>query len=436
MMKQITALLVIFILTGVSAFAQNIEETDYKEFFEEGEFFFNRGDYEEAVYYYLKLIEYQPDNANYNFKVGECYLNIPGKEHMAIPYLEKAVENTTEKSKYRKRAFDETQAPLHAHFYLGNAYRFNNQLDKALKVYDTFILSPFYAGNYNVAIVENEIKSCERAKIIEDNPVDLTETPLPDKINTPASELYPVVSGDERKLVFVRRLKFYDALFFSHKVDGKWSDPVNITPDIGSDGEYYPTSLTPDGDELYLVRQTKQGSDIYVSYYKNNRWSKAEKLGMKINSLSNENAASISDDGKLLFISSDRRCGRGGFDLYVSRRSRNGTWTKPKNLGKIINTPFDENSPVIIKNGKVLFFSSKGHFNMGGYDIFYSVFENKKWSIPVNIGSPVNNNSDNTYYYTLGNGRTAYISKFGKNGENEDIYILAIKSNLPDFNQE
>ena len=218
------------LLQVMPALPQMTESPDYKEFFEEGEYFFNRNDFKEAVYYFLKLMDYQPDNASFNFKIGECYLNIPGQETLAIPYLEKAIKHLTEKNKYKKRSFDETNAPLHALFYLGNAYRIDNQLDKALKAYNTFVLSPFYAGNYNVTIVENEIKSCERAKIIEDNPVRIIEIHLPENINTSASELYPVVSFDEKRLVFVRRLKFYDAIFFSLRENDIWADPVNITP--------------------------------------------------------------------------------------------------------------------------------------------------------------------------------------------------------------
>ena len=435
-MKYLIPFLAAFFLTVMPVLPQEDIETNYREFFDEGEYFFNRGDYQEALYYYIKLMEYQPENASYNFKIGECYLNIPGKETMSIPYFEKAVKNITDKNKYRKKAFDETQAPMHAYFYLGNAYRINNQLDKALEAYDTFVLSPFYAGNYNVTIVENEIKSCERAKIIEDNPVSITETLLPDHINTSASELYPVVSEDERKLVFIRRLKFYDALYYSTNEGGEWSYPFNITPDIGSDGEFYPTSLSADGKELYLVRRSEQGSDIYVSFYKNDRWSKATRLNKNINSPRNENAAAISDDDKLLFVASDRKGGKGGFDLYVSKKDNTGAWSRVKNLGRIINSPFDESSPVAIKNGKVLFFSSKGHFNMGGYDIFYSMLENKKWTTPVNLGSPVNDTGDNAFYCTAGNGKTGYISRFGASGGSEDIYKLEIRSNLPDFQNE
>jgi tetratricopeptide (TPR) repeat protein len=432
-MKYLSFFLTVFFLIRIPVLPQEDQETNYREFFDEGEYFFNRGDYQEALYYYLKLMNYQPGNASYNFKIGECYLNIPGKETMAIPYFEKAVKNVTDKNKYKKRDFDEAQAPLHAYFYLGNAYRIGNQLDKALEAYNTFVLSPFYAGNYNVTIVENEIKACERAKIIEDNPVRFTETLLPDNINTPASELNPVVSADEKKLVFIRRLKFYDALYYTTNENGKWSDPVNITPEIGSDGEFYPVSLSADGNELYLVKHTEQGSDIYVSFYRNNRWSKAEKMSRKINSSGNELAAAISDDGKLLFVSSDRKCGKGGFDIYVSKKDHSGAWSKLKNLGRIINTSFDESSPVPVKSGKVIFFSSKGHYNMGGYDIFYSMVENKKWTTPVNLGSPINNTSDNLFYYPAGNGKTGYISRFGNNGGSEDIYKLEIHSNLPDF---
>ncbi len=432
-MKYLHLLFIFIFPFAMHAFAQENETSKYKEYFDEGEFFFNRGDYEEAVYNFLKLLDYQSDNANFNFKIGESYLNIPGKETKAIPYFEKAIKSTVEKNKYKKRSFEETNAPLHAYFYLGNAYRINNQLDKALEAYNTFLLSPFYAGNYNVTIVENEIKSCERAKIIEDNPVKVTQVPLKENINTTASELYPVVSGNENRLVFIRRLKFYDALYFSKMEGDNWSDPVNITPDIGSDGDFYPTSLSANGDELYLVRHTDQGSDIYISRLENDQWTKAQKLGKTINSLSNETSASVSNNGELLFVASNRRGGSGGYDIYVSRKNNKGEWGKLKNLGKNINTSFDEASPVSIKNGKILFFSSQGHFNMGGYDIFYSTLENKKWKNPVNIGSPINNTGDNTFYYPIGNGKIAYVSKFPDEGGNEDIYRFEISSNLPEF---
>ncbi len=403
---------------------------DPHENFDEGEYFYKRGDYQEAVYFYLQLLNKFPDNANYNFKIGECYLKIPGKETYAIPYLEQAVKNITTKKDYKGKSFDEDKAPLHAYFYLGNAYRINNQLNKALSEYNTFTNSPYYYGNYNQEIVENEIKSCERAKIIQDSPVKYKRELLPADINTSETELDPVVSNDENSLVFIRKLKFYDAVFFTVKVDGKWAEPVNISPQIGSDGDFYPTSLSSDGKELYLVKRDNSNNDLYVSRLDSGIWSKVEKLGRHINSGSNETHASISEDGTELYFTSDRK-GRKGFDIYVSKREKNGEWGRAKNLGKTINTDYDEATPFITNNGKTLFFSSKGHYNMGGYDIFYSNRNGKEWSNPINLGYPINDTGDNLFFDPVNAGAVGYMSRVDEEASgNDDIYRYEILSNL------
>ena len=185
---------------------------DAREIFEDGLFFFNRGDYKEAAYNFRRLAEQFPDQSNYQYKLGECYMNMPGSECLAVPCFETAVKHTVPKQKYDRKAFEETDAPLHAWFYLGNVYRVCNRLSDALFAYTTFVNSPYYEGNYNLAIVENEIKSCERAKIIEDNPIAMTEQLLDTIVNTPAAELHPVFSAEGNTLIFVRRLKFYDAI--------------------------------------------------------------------------------------------------------------------------------------------------------------------------------------------------------------------------------
>ncbi|UCH15455.1 MAG: tetratricopeptide repeat protein, partial [Bacteroidales bacterium] len=257
-------------------------EEDIEDYFKEGEYFFGRGDYEEAVFNYLKLIEHYPDNSNFNFKAGECYLKIQGKETLAIPFFEKALTNITEKNKYKRKSFEEDKAPLHVYFYLGNAYRINNELDKALEAYNTFVNSPFYFNNYNQVIVENEIKSCERAKIIQDCPTIFDEHLLSENINTEVAESNPVVSGDGKSLVFIRKLKFYDAVFYSVMVDDKWTEPVNINPQIISDGDLYPTSLSFNGNELYLVKRANSNADIYVSYLVDCIWTEATKMSKEI----------------------------------------------------------------------------------------------------------------------------------------------------------
>lgn len=399
---------------------------DAREIFEEGQFFFNREDYKEAAFSFRQLVDRFPDQASFNFKLGECLMNIPGSECLAIACFEKAVNHPVPRQKYDRKSFEETRAPLHAWFYLGNVYRTCGRLDDALKAYATFVNSPFYEGNYNVAIVENEIKSCERAKIIQDNPIALEEFPLDTLVNTEAAELHPVLSADGNTLIFIRRLKFYDAIFMTEQLNGSWGPLVNLNPQVGSDGEYYPACLSPDGRELFLIR-TGEGSDIWVSRRTGNDWSKAEILGARINSGGNETAAWLSKDGTLYFVS-DRKGGFGGKDIYTSQRGAGGDWSKVRNLGKGINTPFDEESPCLAANDSILFFSSKGHFSMGGLDVFTSRRSGKTWLEPVNIGYPVNTTSDNARYVALADGHTGYYSRInaGDPGRVEDIFKAVI----------
>lgn len=420
----------IFVLAFLSSLS-NAQSEDKSDLFSEGEYFFNREDFSEAAYYFKMLVQGEPDNSHYNYRLGECFMNTRGKEALAVPYFEKAVKNTVEKKRYRHGDPGERNAPLHAWFYLGNVYRIAGRLPEALKAYDTFVNSPFYYGNYNITVVENEIKSCERAKIIMDSPVEATILPLDSQINTSASELYPIVTSDEGTMVFIRKLKFYDAILLVTRQGETWSSPVNLNPQIGSDGDFYPVSFSSDGNMLFLMRNTGSNKDLYVSHKKNNVWTKAESLGKAVNSTANETWACLSADGKTLWFTSSRKGGQGGSDIYFAQKGKNNSWNKVKNAGKVINTQFDEESPSICNDDGILYFSSKGHDSMGGFDIFYSIRLGNAWQSPVNIGYPINNTSDNTGYVPANSGKAAYFSSGDLTGSSdEDVYRISLK-NIP-----
>ncbi len=421
MKKKIFILFLLFAFS-FSAFSQVI--SDPEELFTEGEFFFLAEDYSEAIFYYLQLVEKYPDNANFNYKVGLTYLQIPGQEHFAIPYLEEAITSTT--LKYKKRSFSETRAPQHAYFYLGNAYRFNNELDKALSTYNEFATSEDFEENYNIAMVETEIKACERAKIIKDVPVKIRSTKLPEPINTSTDNYNPVLTPDGQTMVFVTQLAFYDAIHLTHKVNGYWTEPEVLNPQVGSDGDLYPTSISADGTELFLVKQTENNNDIYVSNLGKDFWSRAVPLNENINSRDHETHASISSDGKILYFTSARRGGYGKLDIYKSQRAGANNWNVPVNLGGIINTELNEETPFISYDGTRLYFSSEGHFNMGGYDIFYAELNSKGWSDPVNIGYPINTTGNNLFYFPVDKDHGYYPKMSEDIPIISDIYLIEI----------
>jgi Tol biopolymer transport system component len=138
----------------------------------------------------------------------------------------------------------------------------------------------------------------------------------------------------------------------------------------------------------------------------------AIKLPQNINTSGWEPSASFSSDEKMLFFTSDREGGKGGTDIYSIKKLPNGEWALPQNLGEAINTPYDEDSPYLHPDGKTLYFSSNGHNTMGGFDIFTSKWdeETQKWSVPENVGYPINTPHDDLHFSWSADGRRVYFS--------------------------
>ncbi|MBE0654793.1 MAG: PD40 domain-containing protein [Bacteroidales bacterium] len=164
---------------------------------------------------------------------------------------------------------------------------------------------------------------------------------------------------------------------------------------------------------MLIYRSDDFIGNIYTSKFVNGKWTPLVKLNENINTKYWESHASFSMDGKTLYFSSNRRGGYGGLDIYRSEKQPNGEWGIPVNLGPAINTKYNDDTPFITEAGDKLYFSSYGHYNIGGYDIFMS---RKKtdgtWAEPVNIGYPINTTDDDQFFYPIKNGEIAYYSRY------------------------
>ncbi len=402
------------------------QEESAEEAFEDGDYFFAREDYDEAVYLYSQVLRSEPENHNAHFKLGMALLNIDGEAVKAIDHLLKATENTV--VKYRQNYYPEKRAPYYAWFYLGDAYRMNNQLEEALDAYEKFKSLPDFDKTYNLGITNSAIKSVETAKIIQDNPVNIYQYCYESPVNTGSRDYNAVISANEQVMVWMSSEKLYEAILMSIKVDGDWSAPVNITPQLGSDGNMFPTGLSADGKELLLRVEDVFDNDIFYSKFDGTSWSKAVPLAGKVNSNALEDHASFHPDGNRILVSSARRGTEGGLDLWISERLNDSIWSKPVNLGNTINTDADETSAYFTPDGKKIMFSSKGHFNMGGYDIFTSnLKEENRFDAPVNIGFPINTTTDNTYYVPLKDGSSGIFCIRNEEGiGSTDIWYIEI----------
>lgn len=371
-----------------------------EELFSEGQYFLNREDYQEAAYFFKQLAGRYPENAHFNFLAGSVYINIAGQEHLAIPFLEIAVKSIVPRRKYTDSKYEETNAPLHALFYLGQAYRSAGRLQEALQMYNKFEDSPYFPNQYNQNVVDQEIKSCERALIIQSTPIACEKQQLDTIISSDFKEWNGVLSERDSVLVFMRSLKFYDAIFVSRKSDGKWSAPENINPQIGSDGDFTIADINADGTKILLVRSQNQNTDIYLSWYNGTMWQPAEKLEGRLNTAANESHACFGASENEIFFISDRMGGKGGLDIYAAELDGKEKWQNIRNIDEL-NTEFDEQTVFVCQGGKKLFFSSKGHYNMGGYDIFYSAKDQGSWKAPQNMGYPINSTRDDLFYFPL-----------------------------------
>ncbi len=420
-------LCLIFVMYAVSLGGQS--RSDLREMFvsAEGDLLFE--DYAEALPKYLSLLQIYPENYNLYFRIGQCYLSTPGEKDKSIPYLETAARNINRE--YRPGKFREEGAPYDALYFLANAYRIVNDFDKALVTYELF-LEDVDTEVYDTALVRFQIQTCHNARKMMRKPVYLVDRNMGSVVNDRFSEFNPVISSDEKSLLFTRELQFYDAVFWSTKVNGKWTEPVNLTPQLGVDQDYYTSSLTHDGQTLLLYRIDTYDGNIYSSKLEGNKWSNVKKLNGNINTKYWESHATMTRDGRKIFFTSNRRESLGGLDIFVSERDSTGDWGPAKNIGPEINTVYNEETPFLANNDRTLFFSSRGHFNLGGYDIFRSdIGPDGRWSTPVNIGYPVNTTDDDLFFMPLGKGDRGCYSRFADDGQGRmDIFLCDIYTEL------
>lgn len=395
---------------------------EMRTIFIEAESHYLFGEYEYANPLYLILNDYLPDNASIKYKIGNCYLNIPGEQKKAISFLEEAVKNISYESK--PESYRETRAPLDALFSLGTAYRIDNEFEKALEAYSRLNeMLPEHGDMVNTDFINQQIEACHNAIEMIKKPLKFIKKDMGSSINRGSINTNPVVSGDGNTMVFTEQRGLENTLYHVTRERGVWREPVEITEQLGDAGDCSSSSLNYDGTLLFLYKNDQYNGNIYMSQFNGIEWSKIRKLNKNINTKYYESHASISSDGKRLYFTSNREGGEGGLDIYVSELNKNGDWGTAINIGPPINTPFNEDTPFISQNDSLLFFSSEGHYNMGGYDLFKSVYQGDSWSTPENLGYPLSTSDDDLFFHPVNQGKNGYYSLYTGYKEKRIHYI-------------
>ncbi|MCZ6519869.1 MAG: hypothetical protein O6848_00050, partial [Bacteroidetes bacterium] len=407
-----------------------------EDFYQMGLEVFDFAHRKKALELFEKAVAFNPNNAKAHFMAGRSIMLTAHKEQ-SLPYFIQAFE------------LDPGVDPELLYF-IGKAHHYSEEFDKAIQFYRLYrkklVHSMRFSHSQKITEIDRNIFECRNGKIFKSNPLRVTITNLSENVNSEYAEYAPTITADESILMFTSRradnlnpelaedLEYYEDIFISTMENGKFQPARNIGPPINSKYHNASVGLSPDGKKLFLYGDENNG-DIYESFQdETGNWSKPSPIKGLVNSPFLENSASISLSGNKLYFTSDRLGSIGGTDIYVSEIGKNGRWKDPENLGPVINTELDEDGAFISANGQHLYFSSLGHYGMGGMDIYRSKWdtEAEEWGEPINLGYPINSVENDIYFVLSGDEKHAYFSSIKTDSKGEqDIYKVNLETYEP-----
>ncbi len=234
---------------------------------------------------------------------------------------------------------------------------------------------------------------------------------------------------------------YKDLFCLDVKEDGGLSSPLLFSRILNTKNSEDQLTFTPDQKTVYFTRSDKQNSLEYKLYKatleedSHGNWINHKLLSVNVNNVSIENPF-VDPKGEKIYFSANMSNSYGGYDIYVADILNDGTLGTAKNLGPNVNTPSDEKYPSLSLDGAYLYFSSNGHSNIGGYDIFVSRILEKGVKAPRNMGNTINTPYDEVAYF-LAERNKAYLSSDRPKGKGSyDLYVAIneeVKQNLNGF---
>ncbi len=393
-----------------------------KELEKKAEINFLYKEYRLASYKYLKLWRQDTANIEYNYKLGICYSEANIDPQAALQRLLYVRKHDPENKNVQ--------------YYIAKTYMNLYRFTEAIELFTNFKQIKG-ADKKLVLEVDRLIEMSYNALEILNSPLNVSFENLGAEVNSKLDDYNPFVDKKESFVTFTSNKKYdpdygtYIAnIYVSENSKGKWSRPVSQARINTTDNEES-VWMSKNGKILFLCNSMDdEYSDILRAEKKGKYFKFFDKEGKffkRINSKSIDDGASMTEDKNTIYVSSARDGGFGDRDIYVIRKLPNGEWGKPENIGDIINTKSDDAYPLISPNGNTLYFASKGHNSIGGYDLFVSYWNvtRQSWTKPINLGYPINTTQDNLTISFPSNNRYAYIAANRKEGYGGlDIYRI------------
>lgn len=393
----------------MSAFGQ--QKLSWKKHVKLAEELFEKAQYADAGEHYRAAWRQKTKKKELIYKAGECFDIIRDYANAAEAYKHVKKMN----SEYPKVGLKYAQA-----------LKQSGDFDNASHEFADFLANYQGSDKSDVAkMVQNEIKGCALARKYANNvnSLDVEVTHLSEAINTPETEFAPLPFNDEI-LYYSSTMAQRAAIYRSKNVDGQWSKgkvPESF-PKVEND-HFCNGSLSPDQQRFYFTICKSVESwgglttvcNLYVTERAGRSWKAPEKLRDYINmagSTTTHPYVVHQGNTEVLYFSSNRPEGKGGMDIWYTTRDKNSNsndFSYPINAGSKVNTAGDEITPYYDNEKEILYFASKGHPGIGGYDIFKAAGNKSHWTEAANMGVPYSSSADDFFYVKSPSGKIGYF---------------------------
>ena len=381
----------------------------------------------QAIKAFEKTLEIEPRFIEANFMLGDIYADTKNMIKAKQCYLNGVL---TDSSYYTK-----------GWYWLANIEMNDTNYRLAKEYYSIFLRLD--TENIDLQpLAQKGIKEADFRQYAIANPVPFSPTNMGTMINTMFDEYLPALTADEQTIIITRKEprkatttantpEEEDFYIATKDNNGNWTMAQRVDEPLNSNDNEGAQCISQDGRFIVftICGEGGMGScDLYWSKKVGNRWSKPRNLGAAVNSRYWDSQPSFSIDGKTLYFTSNRPGGKGGKDIWKTTLNANGRWGKAVNMGDSINTPQDETCPFIHYDDQTLYFASNGHIGMGGFDIFYSrKLNDTTWSMPTNIGYPINTSGEEMNLIVGAGGKMAIFSSDKLEGYGgQDLYSFEL----------
>lgn len=423
----------IIIFCSFSLFLPDLQGQEAAILKKKGEELLADNKYAPALESFQKFLQLRPDNAEVLESAGICCFQLG---------------NLTNAEDYLYRSLNSGNNPTAKLFlYLGKLHHARLEFEKAIEFYKKFI-QKIPANHPQRATVKDDIRRCSTGMRVSRQPSSAAVINFGEIVNSSGDDFKPILSPNNPERLYFSSARPGNAgcddttckadIFFTNLTDGDWDTPQPLSVFLNSIQHDMALDFSDNGEVLYFFRgETLYSGDILIDTFQENVLNRTlfyTPFSKPMKPWEGDRAPYFFNDTILIFASR-RKGGFGGLDLYVSTFTK-GNWSQPQNLGTTINTPYDETSPFLARNGRTLYFSSNAtHRSIGGMDILRSTYmdQSQQWSPPENLGIPFNSAADDEQFVMTADGSEGFFASSRQQGLGyRDLYIALFEQPRPE----